>query len=177
MGWGEGGRSCRSSSSRSSGWAGGFWGGAVFSVTWGAGRGRASVCRGGFFAPPSAGGAAGSVSRRASCSTASISRCSRPAPYSARISSREKSSSNAGTSVPPVTPLSNSLSSLEAMLPLSSPLCPRPFRPSAGAPPHTAGSPRRRRHSGNSASPAWEYSPKSRSSRRPDGSCRPPRCR
>ena len=52
-----------------------------------------------------------------------------------------------------------------------------PLRPSAGAPPHTAGSPQRRRHSGNSAFPAWGCSPKSHSSRRPDGSCRPPRCR
>ena len=52
-----------------------------------------------------------------------------------------------------------------------------PLRPSAGAPPHTAGSPRRRRRSGNSAFPAWGCSPKSHSSRRPDGSCRPLRCR
>ena len=51
------------------------------------------------------------------------------------------------------------------------------FSPGAGAPPRTAGSPPRRRRSGSSAFPAWGCSPKSRSSRRPGGSCRPPRCR
>ena len=51
------------------------------------------------------------------------------------------------------------------------------FSPAAGAPLRKAGSPPRRRRSGNSASPAWGCLPENRNSPLPGGSYRPPRCR